>query len=170
VLVESILFDPVLANVKVIADLCSPFNGISKVYSSSLLDFLLLSCKNQHLVKHQAVRKVLINHACVLWPRKISSSFVSTFNSLLSSTFLSLVSSLACISKSEFPRESYCIQAWLASPNLSHSEQVFRIACAQSRSYFVPLPQQTSGQSHASVLFLFLKGSSSWCCVECLGF
>jgi hypothetical protein len=54
VLVESISFDPVLANVKVIADLCSPFNGISKVYSSSLLDFLLLSCENQRLVKHQA--------------------------------------------------------------------------------------------------------------------
>jgi hypothetical protein len=39
VLVESISFDPVLVNVKVIANVCSPFNGISKVYNSSLLDF-----------------------------------------------------------------------------------------------------------------------------------
>lgn len=36
VLVESISFDSVLANVKLIADLCSFINGVSKVYKSSL--------------------------------------------------------------------------------------------------------------------------------------
>ena len=39
VLVESISFDSVLANVMVIADLCSPINGVSKVYNSSLSEF-----------------------------------------------------------------------------------------------------------------------------------
>lgn len=36
VLVESISFDPVLARVKLIADLTSPINGVSKVYIISL--------------------------------------------------------------------------------------------------------------------------------------
>lgn len=39
VLVESISFDSVLANVKLIADLCSPINGVSKVYITLSLRF-----------------------------------------------------------------------------------------------------------------------------------
>lgn len=39
-LVESISFDSVLANVKLIADLCSPINGVWKVHTSLLFRIL----------------------------------------------------------------------------------------------------------------------------------